>query len=273
MRVYPLFSYANFHLAGICMPLTFPNWHSMQRALKPTKVRLSGCSSHFSGFSWQRLEAESRLFCSCVMLVGFPPLSFNPSLYLSTLSFCIKTSQQINMVWREHYKLHSCHYGTKVMISRLTINRLLERHLWLLSSDIFIQYLCVHNNILILNHTYLRRQWYCHRYIIICMLGLKNNAFFFAVCACLLNQSCNLYLQINSTWIELNWIFCSTIYVHIHCVTLCYLIVCSGTSPLACLNAMLHTNSRGEEGIFYKVPGRMGVYTLKVTVHNIETKT
>nr|XP_033792354.1 putative Polycomb group protein ASXL2 isoform X2 [Geotrypetes seraphini]XP_033792355.1 putative Polycomb group protein ASXL2 isoform X2 [Geotrypetes seraphini]XP_033792356.1 putative Polycomb group protein ASXL2 isoform X2 [Geotrypetes seraphini]XP_033792357.1 putative Polycomb group protein ASXL2 isoform X2 [Geotrypetes seraphini]XP_033792358.1 putative Polycomb group protein ASXL2 isoform X2 [Geotrypetes seraphini] len=26
---------------------------------------------------------------------------------------------------------------------------------------------------------------------------------------------------------------------------------------------MLHTNSRGEEGIFYKVPGRMGVYTLK----------
>ncbi|XP_077588209.1 putative Polycomb group protein ASXL2 isoform X2 [Stigmatopora nigra] len=37
----------------------------------------------------------------------------------------------------------------------------------------------------------------------------------------------------------------------------------SGTSPLACLNAMLHTNSRGAEGIFYKVPGRMGVYTLK----------
>ncbi|XP_041105742.1 putative Polycomb group protein ASXL2 isoform X2 [Polyodon spathula] len=37
----------------------------------------------------------------------------------------------------------------------------------------------------------------------------------------------------------------------------------SGTSPLACLNAMLYTNSRGEEGIFYKVPGRMGVYTLK----------
>uniref|UniRef100_H9GJ18 HTH HARE-type domain-containing protein n=1 Tax=Anolis carolinensis TaxID=28377 RepID=H9GJ18_ANOCA len=38
----------------------------------------------------------------------------------------------------------------------------------------------------------------------------------------------------------------------------------NGTSPLACLNAMLHTNSRGDEGIFYKVPGRMGVYTLKV---------
>ncbi|XP_015270607.1 PREDICTED: putative Polycomb group protein ASXL2 [Gekko japonicus] len=40
----------------------------------------------------------------------------------------------------------------------------------------------------------------------------------------------------------------------------------SGTSPLACLNAMLHTNSRGDEGIFYKVPGRMGVYTLKKDV-------
>ncbi|XP_024121341.1 putative Polycomb group protein ASXL2 isoform X2 [Oryzias melastigma] len=40
----------------------------------------------------------------------------------------------------------------------------------------------------------------------------------------------------------------------------------SGTSPLACLNAMLHTNSRGKEGIFYKVPGRMGVYTLKKDV-------
>nr|XP_060610772.1 putative Polycomb group protein ASXL2 [Anolis sagrei ordinatus] len=40
----------------------------------------------------------------------------------------------------------------------------------------------------------------------------------------------------------------------------------NGTSPLACLNAMLHTNSRGDEGIFYKVPGRMGVYTLKKDV-------
>ncbi|XP_044144750.1 putative Polycomb group protein ASXL2 isoform X1 [Bufo gargarizans] len=40
----------------------------------------------------------------------------------------------------------------------------------------------------------------------------------------------------------------------------------SGTSPLACLNAMLHTNSRGDEGMFYKVPGRMGVYTLKKDV-------
>uniref|UniRef100_A0A672KHD0 ASXL transcriptional regulator 2 n=1 Tax=Sinocyclocheilus grahami TaxID=75366 RepID=A0A672KHD0_SINGR len=42
----------------------------------------------------------------------------------------------------------------------------------------------------------------------------------------------------------------------------------SVSSPLACLNAMLHTNSRGEEGIFYKVPGRMGVYTLKVNMLN-----
>ncbi|XP_068136016.1 putative Polycomb group protein ASXL2 [Hyperolius riggenbachi] len=43
----------------------------------------------------------------------------------------------------------------------------------------------------------------------------------------------------------------------------------SGTSPLACLNAMLHTNSRGEEGMFYKVPGRMGVYTLKKDVADV----
>ncbi|TSN67103.1 Polycomb protein Asx [Bagarius yarrelli] len=43
----------------------------------------------------------------------------------------------------------------------------------------------------------------------------------------------------------------------------------SGTSPLACLNAMLHTNSRGEEGIFYKVPGRMGVYTLKKDIADV----
>uniref|UniRef100_A0A671M0C3 Putative Polycomb group protein ASXL2 n=1 Tax=Sinocyclocheilus anshuiensis TaxID=1608454 RepID=A0A671M0C3_9TELE len=43
----------------------------------------------------------------------------------------------------------------------------------------------------------------------------------------------------------------------------------SGTSPLACLNAMLHTNSRGEEGIFYKVPGRMGVYTLKKDIGDV----
>ncbi|XP_073930646.1 polycomb group protein ASXL1 isoform X1 [Castor canadensis] len=36
----------------------------------------------------------------------------------------------------------------------------------------------------------------------------------------------------------------------------------SGTSPLACLNAMLHSNSRGE-GLFYKLPGRISLFTLK----------
>uniref|UniRef100_A0A8C1XSR9 ASXL transcriptional regulator 2 n=1 Tax=Cyprinus carpio TaxID=7962 RepID=A0A8C1XSR9_CYPCA len=45
--------------------------------------------------------------------------------------------------------------------------------------------------------------------------------------------------------------------------------ISSGTSPLACLNAMLHTNSRGEEGIFYKVPGKMGVYTLKKDIGDV----
>ncbi|XP_032760364.1 polycomb group protein ASXL1-like [Rattus rattus] len=38
----------------------------------------------------------------------------------------------------------------------------------------------------------------------------------------------------------------------------------SGTSPLACLNAMLHSNSRGGEGLFYKLPGRISLFTLKV---------
>ncbi|KAL2763838.1 polycomb group protein ASXL1 isoform 3, partial [Daubentonia madagascariensis] len=37
----------------------------------------------------------------------------------------------------------------------------------------------------------------------------------------------------------------------------------SGTSPLACLNAMLHSNSRGGEGLFYKLPGRISLFTLK----------
>uniref|UniRef100_A0A8C8URW6 HTH HARE-type domain-containing protein n=1 Tax=Peromyscus maniculatus bairdii TaxID=230844 RepID=A0A8C8URW6_PERMB len=37
----------------------------------------------------------------------------------------------------------------------------------------------------------------------------------------------------------------------------------SGTSPLACLNAMLHSNSRGGEGLFYKLPGRLSLFTLK----------
>ncbi|XP_014666138.1 PREDICTED: putative Polycomb group protein ASXL2 [Priapulus caudatus] len=37
----------------------------------------------------------------------------------------------------------------------------------------------------------------------------------------------------------------------------------SGTTPLACLNAMLHAYSHGPSSIFYKVAGRMGVYGLK----------
>ncbi|KAJ6655888.1 hypothetical protein lerEdw1_004658 [Lerista edwardsae] len=37
----------------------------------------------------------------------------------------------------------------------------------------------------------------------------------------------------------------------------------SGTSPLACLNAMLHSNSRGCDGLFYKLPGRISLFTLK----------
>uniref|UniRef100_A0A8C5TRK5 HTH HARE-type domain-containing protein n=1 Tax=Malurus cyaneus samueli TaxID=2593467 RepID=A0A8C5TRK5_9PASS len=40
----------------------------------------------------------------------------------------------------------------------------------------------------------------------------------------------------------------------------------SGTSPLACLNAMLHSNSRGGDGLFYKLPGRISLFTLKVNV-------
>ncbi|XP_072100456.1 putative Polycomb group protein ASXL3 [Mobula birostris] len=37
----------------------------------------------------------------------------------------------------------------------------------------------------------------------------------------------------------------------------------SGTSPLACLNAMLHTNARVEDGAFCRIPGKMGLYALK----------
>lgn len=39
----------------------------------------------------------------------------------------------------------------------------------------------------------------------------------------------------------------------------------SGTSPLACLNAMLHTNARVEDGAFCRIPGKMGLYALKVS--------
>ncbi|KAB0363518.1 hypothetical protein FD754_007674, partial [Muntiacus muntjak] len=38
----------------------------------------------------------------------------------------------------------------------------------------------------------------------------------------------------------------------------------SGTSPLACLNAMLHTNTRIGDGTFFKIPGKSGLYALKV---------
>ncbi|XP_071485689.1 uncharacterized protein [Diadema antillarum] len=38
----------------------------------------------------------------------------------------------------------------------------------------------------------------------------------------------------------------------------------SGTVPLACLNAMLHSGSRGRDSTFYKVGGLMGVYGLRV---------
>ncbi|XP_018089920.1 polycomb group protein ASXL1 isoform X2 [Xenopus laevis] len=37
----------------------------------------------------------------------------------------------------------------------------------------------------------------------------------------------------------------------------------TGTSPLACLNAMLHSNSRTREALFYKLPGRISLFTMK----------
>ncbi|EDK96971.1 mCG142752, isoform CRA_b [Mus musculus] len=37
----------------------------------------------------------------------------------------------------------------------------------------------------------------------------------------------------------------------------------SGTSPLACLNAMLHTNTRVGDGTFFKIPGKSGLYALR----------
>ncbi|XP_077192183.1 polycomb group protein ASXL1 isoform X2 [Paroedura picta] len=40
----------------------------------------------------------------------------------------------------------------------------------------------------------------------------------------------------------------------------------SGTSPLACLNAMLHSNSRSCDGLFYKLPGRISLFSLKDAV-------
>ncbi|XP_056405308.1 polycomb group protein ASXL1 isoform X2 [Hyla sarda] len=37
----------------------------------------------------------------------------------------------------------------------------------------------------------------------------------------------------------------------------------SGSSPLACLNAMLHSNARTREALFYKLPGRISLFTMK----------
>lgn len=37
----------------------------------------------------------------------------------------------------------------------------------------------------------------------------------------------------------------------------------SGTTPLACLNAMLNSNSQAGDSIFYKLPGRISMFTLK----------
>lgn len=45
----------------------------------------------------------------------------------------------------------------------------------------------------------------------------------------------------------------------------CTLLFSSGTSPLACLNAMLHTNTRIGDGTFFKIPGKSGLYALKVS--------
>lgn len=37
----------------------------------------------------------------------------------------------------------------------------------------------------------------------------------------------------------------------------------SGSSPLACLNTMLHSNSRTRDALFYKLPGRISLFTMK----------
>ncbi|CAN2389887.1 Additional sex combs like [Pristimantis euphronides] len=37
----------------------------------------------------------------------------------------------------------------------------------------------------------------------------------------------------------------------------------NGSSPLSCLNAMLHSNSRTREAMFYKLPGRISLFTMK----------
>uniref|UniRef100_A0A8C6NYS3 HTH HARE-type domain-containing protein n=1 Tax=Nothobranchius furzeri TaxID=105023 RepID=A0A8C6NYS3_NOTFU len=46
----------------------------------------------------------------------------------------------------------------------------------------------------------------------------------------------------------------------------------SGTAPLACLVTMLHSQVRGDRvknSIFFKLPGRMSLFTLKVLVSEL----
>lgn len=46
---------------------------------------------------------------------------------------------------------------------------------------------------------------------------------------------------------------------------------CSGTAPLACLVTMLHSQVRGDRvknSIFFKLPGRMSLFTLKVKIYH-----
>ncbi|EAX01305.1 hCG2042958, isoform CRA_b, partial [Homo sapiens] len=47
------------------------------------------------------------------------------------------------------------------------------------------------------------------------------------------------------------------------CIGVVPFIPSGGTSPLACLNAMLHTNTRIGDGTFFKIPGKSGLYALK----------
>lgn len=53
--------------------------------------------------------------------------------------------------------------------------------------------------------------------------------------------------------------------LHLRLLHFCTLLFSSGTSPLACLNAMLHTNTRIGDGTFFKIPGKSGLYALKVS--------
>ncbi|KAM3927824.1 putative Polycomb group protein ASXL3 isoform 1-T1 [Leptodactylus fuscus] len=53
------------------------------------------------------------------------------------------------------------------------------------------------------------------------------------------------------------------IFMHVFFCLVIVISHCSGTSPLACLNAMLHTNTRVGDGTFFKIPGKSGLYALK----------